>query len=313
MENLGRPAPHALGQPFTPDNHENAKMIALDQRFLAGNWEKLEPADSSLARGFANRLPALWQADRAGASLRFSFRGRWACVYDLLGPDGGELEVIVDGRAPTKAQRFDAYCTYHRLGMLALFSDTNSADHSVTVRLTSTSFDKVAILRRNGNTMDKPERYAPLRWQAGAILIDGELIEPLPTSETAATAAHRRASTKSEPDAVIYEATYPGWPWVARGRDGTLHCVFREGTEHDFSAAGKALLCQSRDGGRTWSKPTVIVDHAGVDDRNVAITVLTNGQLLVVFNTYDAARASLAMRTHSADGGRTWSPPTAID
>ena len=78
MENPGRPAPHALGQPFTPDNHENAKMIALDRRFLAGNWEKLEPADSSLARGFANRLPALWQADRAGASLRFSFRGRWA-------------------------------------------------------------------------------------------------------------------------------------------------------------------------------------------------------------------------------------------
>ncbi|MGQ9588967.1 MAG: hypothetical protein ACUVYA_01590 [Planctomycetota bacterium] len=30
---------------------------------------------------------------------------------------------------------------------------------------------------------------------------------------------------------VIYEGEYPGWPWIARARDGTLFCVFREGTE----------------------------------------------------------------------------------
>ncbi len=40
-------------------------------------------------------------------------------------------------------------------------------------------------------------------------------------------------ATKSKPDVVIYEGAYPGWPWVAKGADGTLHCVFREGTQHE--------------------------------------------------------------------------------
>ena len=175
MESLGQAAPHALGEPFTPDNHEHARMILLDQSFLSGGWGKLDPATNSLARNFSQRLPSLWQAGEAGATLTFSFHGKWACVYDLLGPDGGELEVAVDDRPPVTARRFDAYCTYHRLGMLTLLFEPAPGDHRVTVRLTDKSFDKAAILRRNGNTMDKPERFAPLRWQAGAILLDGEL------------------------------------------------------------------------------------------------------------------------------------------
>ena len=53
---------------------------------------------------------------------------------------------------------------------------------------------------------------------------------------------------KTKPGVIIYEGTHPGWPWITKGPDGTLFCVFREGTEHDFSASG-------RDGGRTWSVP----------------------------------------------------------
>ena len=74
---------------------------------------------------------------------------------------------------------------------------------------------------------------------------------------------------KSKPDVILYEGSYPGWPWVTAGADGTLYCAFREGTEHGFSATGRALLCTSKDKGRTWSGATVIVDAPGVDDRNV--------------------------------------------
>ncbi len=175
MEKLGRPGPHALGAPFTPDNHEKAQFVPLEKSQLRGAWEQLDPSTNSLARNFRQRLPALWQANAAGASLTFSFHGQWACLYDLLGPDGGELEVAVDGRPPTSARRFDAYCTYHRLGMLTVFADTRPGDHTVTVRLTGKPFDKAAILKRNNNTMDSPARFAPLRWQTGAILVDGEL------------------------------------------------------------------------------------------------------------------------------------------
>lgn len=125
---------------------------------------------------------------------------------------------------------------------------------------------------------------------------------------------------KTRPDVVIYEGAYPGWPWVAKGTDGTLFCVFREGTEHDFSASGRALLSRSRDQGRTWSKPIVMADAPGVDDRNVAVTVLpaasvnspAPAELLAVFNTYTAARESLAVSVRSTDAGDTWSEPRPL-
>ena len=120
-------------------------------------------------------------------------------------------------------------------------------------------------------------------------------------------------TVKSKPDVVIYEGTYPGWPWIAAGTDGTLYCVFRDGTEHGFSAAGRALLTKSSDRGKTWSPVTVIVDEPGVDDRNVAIVELPNRELLVTYNTYarDSSKrmVSQVMSIRSADGGKSWGQP----
>jgi photosystem II stability/assembly factor-like uncharacterized protein len=115
-----------------------------------------------------------------------------------------------------------------------------------------------------------------------------------------------------KPDVVLYQGQYPGWPWLTRIRSGTMLCVFREGTEHGFSASGKAMLVRSDDDGRTWSPASAIVDEPGVDDRNVAISELPNGDLLVVYNTYTSADESVAMTTRSSDGGRTWQKPNSV-
>ena len=117
---------------------------------------------------------------------------------------------------------------------------------------------------------------------------------------------------RTKADVVIYEGGYPGWPWITAAQDGTLYCVFREGTVHDYSPDGRAMLTTSRDGGRTWSKAKVIVDAPGVDDRNEAIVELPNRELLVTFNTYTAAKESLAMSVRSGDGGQSWSQPQPI-
>ena len=175
METLGRPGPRPLPSPFTPDNHENAQLIPLTASVLGAGWQALDIQADPVARRFAQRLPVLWRADQPGASLSFTFRGRAAAIYDLLGPDGGELEMVVDGRAPKPVRRFDAYCTYHRLGTTSVWSDLQPEDHTVTLRLTDRTFDKAEILSRNQNKIDDPARYAPRRWYAGALLIDGEL------------------------------------------------------------------------------------------------------------------------------------------
>ena len=182
MESLGRPGPRPLPVPFTPDNHENAKLIPLSAALLGDGWQTLDLQTDPIGRHFAQRLPVLWRADKPGATLSFTFHGRSAAIYDLLGPDGGELEVLVDDQPARLVRRFDAYCTYHRLGTTAVLSQTETGDHTVTVRLTGNTFDKAEILSRNQNKIDDPVRYAPLRWYAGALLIDGDL-KPVQTAD----------------------------------------------------------------------------------------------------------------------------------
>ena len=118
--------------------------------------------------------------------------------------------------------------------------------------------------------------------------------------------------TKSKPDVVVYDGTYPGWPWITDDGEGTLYCVFREGTRHGYCPKGKAMITRSTDGGKTWAPATVIVDAPEVDDRNVAAVILPGGELLVTYNTYTADRKSAAMTVRSADGGGSWSEPRPI-
>jgi len=194
MEGLGKPGPRPLPAPFTPDNHETAKLIPLTAAMLGNGWQSLDLKTDPIAKNFARRLPVLWRADRPGAALTFAFHGRSAAIYDLLGPDGGELEMLVDDRPAKPVRRFDAYCTYHRLGTTALLSETQPGDHTVTIRLTDKSFDKAAILSHNQNKIDNPARYAPLRWYAGALLIDGELKQTQATGQQATTPKRLRRS-----------------------------------------------------------------------------------------------------------------------
>jgi Neuraminidase (sialidase) len=119
-------------------------------------------------------------------------------------------------------------------------------------------------------------------------------------------------SPVTQPSAVIFEGSYPGWPWVAAGKDGRLYCVFREGTIHEYSPAGRVMFTQSKDQGRTWTAAETIVDAPEVDDRNAAIVELPDLSLLVTYNTYTAARESAAKWVRSTDGGKTWSPPAAL-
>jgi hypothetical protein len=158
----------------------------LTAAMLGDSWQALDLKTDPIAKNFARRLPVLWRADKPGATLTFAFHGRSAAIYDLLGPDGGELEVLVDNRPAKSVRRFDAYCTYHRLGTTAILSETQAGDHTVTIRLTGNTFDKAEILSHNKNKIDDPARYAPLRWYAGALLIDGDL-KPAQAANQSAT------------------------------------------------------------------------------------------------------------------------------
>ena len=117
----GPPAPHALKRPARgrqlrggeddPDRRGEALGPA------SGSWT---PAADELAKRFGRRLPALSRADKPGESVIFRFKGRYAAVYDVIGPDCGQVIVTIDDQKPAVRPRFDAFCNYFRLATLPL-------------------------------------------------------------------------------------------------------------------------------------------------------------------------------------------------
>jgi len=105
----------------------------------------------------------------------YEFDGTAAGFYDLLGPDCGGISVAVDGGRETGYRRFDAYCTYRRIGGYEVASGLSTGRHTVTVTVDSASFDKRAILfEHNRPDYDEhPDRYDGLWWYLGGILLNG--------------------------------------------------------------------------------------------------------------------------------------------
>jgi hypothetical protein len=177
IQAAGRAGPHELGAPFVADNWEAAKLVSFARAKRSAGWEKLNPATNTLARNFSQRMPELWRATQPGASLEFKFRGTAAGIYDLLGPDCGQVIVTLDDRPPVVRPRFDAYCTYHRLATLAIGSGLPDTVHSVKIEIHPEEPDKATILSRLNNKMDNPKRFEGRAWYAGALMLIGELVE----------------------------------------------------------------------------------------------------------------------------------------
>jgi lysophospholipase L1-like esterase len=178
------PGPHTLPQPLVADNWEQAKLVPLSAVSLSQDWRKLEPSEDRKADEYRRYLPGLWKANRAGASMTIRFKGTSLLVYDLLGPDCGQVSVQVDNLPAYAVSRFDAYCLYHRLGVLPVADSVPFGVHTVCLRILPDQPDKLKILhQRKENaaiaTLD-PKVYNDTAWYAGAILLVGDLIPPDP-------------------------------------------------------------------------------------------------------------------------------------
>ena len=171
--------PHKLGAPLRADNWEAAKMVPLVPAMMQGQWEKLDPAKNSMAKSYANRMPALWKACAPGATLSFSFKGKAAAIYDLVGLDGGILTVKLDDKPEHKATMIDGYCTYSRIAKLDCGSDLPEGLHHVTIKLTDQVPDKEKILfeKNRADLKQHPEKFRDNVWYAGALMLLGDLAE----------------------------------------------------------------------------------------------------------------------------------------
>lgn len=84
---------------------------------------------------------------------------------------------------------------------------------------------------------------------------------------------------------------YHGWPTVAADASGGLFLAYSGGRDYHVCPFGRVELMTSRDGGRTWAWPRVVLDSA-IDDRDAGVLVTPRGTLLV------ASFTSLAYQDH---------------
>jgi hypothetical protein len=131
----------------------------------------------------------------------------------------------------------------------------------------------------------------------------------------------RAAKVRPMIERIVAETGGGYFPVLVKLKGGSLGAVVRGGAPH-IGRAGRLDWIASRDGGRTWSKPEVIVDSEW-DDRNPAAGVMRDGTVVVAYaeaSTYnargefDVGAGSYTPRcVRSTDGGRTWSKPVTIE
>ena len=96
---------------------------------------------------------------------------------------------------------------------------------------------------------------------------------------------------------------YSGWPTLARRANDELLLVWSGGREAHVCPFGQVQSMRSRDGGRTWTFPRVLIDSA-IDDRDAGLLVTDQGTLLVTTFTSLAYEPELA----KAEESSSWKP-----
>ena len=174
LSKAGAEGPRALPAPLSSDNWEGARLVPLDSSMLSANWKKLD-ATTGLGQTFGKYLPEIWQGN-AGDTLRFKFWGTSARLFDLMGPDAGQMRVSVDGQASDKLiSRFDSFSSYHRLSSSTLFEGEDGT-HEIQVEIVPEQPDRSSVTDRK---KDKPgfdiEKYNGTNIRIGWLMLLGEL------------------------------------------------------------------------------------------------------------------------------------------
>jgi sialidase-1 len=79
---------------------------------------------------------------------------------------------------------------------------------------------------------------------------------------------------------------YYGWPSVTRLPDGKLAAVASGFRVDHVCPFGKAVICYSKDEGKTWTNPSVVIDTP-LDDRDAGITVFGPNRDRVIVTSFN--------------------------
>lgn len=200
-------APHTMPAALLDDNWEDAGMYAPEEIGQFGEgWSKLVTKDQASLKQFNGWFPYIMQAEQPGASFSFRFKGTMFGIFDIGGPEVGQLQVEVDGRpvmleevsvrgfhlyravstgGAAVLNRFNRYCNNRYRGQYDMI-EVGPGEHSVVIRIASEKTDKATILGKDQqkDISEHPEKYDRTVWYLGKILLRGEPVKPAQSSLT---------------------------------------------------------------------------------------------------------------------------------
>jgi len=118
-------------------------------------------------------------------------------------------------------------------------------------------------------------------------------------------------------DVIVAGRTYEEnvfFPSVVRLHNGELLVAYRAAPSHGSATPGRIMCVRSGDGGRSWSKPEVIIDTP-YDDRDPCLAQLSDGTLALTFDVVEPRRRPswwYVCISFSYDYGYTWTRPVRV-
>lgn len=200
MEYNATPEPHTMPEALIPDNWENAKMLdPLEVAHFSKGWKKTKTAKHGFLKQFSSWFPYVMESERPGSSFSFRFRGTMFGIFDIGGPEVGQLSIKVDGqemklqdvsgkgfrlyKANTSTGEevlnlFNSFCNNRYRGQYDLIA-TEEGEHTVTITISGRKADKEKILgeKQLKDITENPEKYNRTALYLGKILLRGEIIK----------------------------------------------------------------------------------------------------------------------------------------
>ncbi len=160
-----------LPMPLNPDNWDAARLVPLSRLERDPGVDKLAGDTWPQIAWGREHLPELWQVQKEGAGIELEFTGTAFGIYDVLGPDSGQVRVTIDDQPSTLARRFDRASSYHRPNYAILADGLPNQEHRVRIELGPPLPDKGDIVPEAKN---EPERFDGNCWRPAAVMIVGE-------------------------------------------------------------------------------------------------------------------------------------------
>lgn len=189
-----------LPKPLITDAWDKATMVDPSAfQVLDNGWQLMPTGTNSNLKKFSPWFSNVLTASKPGATFSFRFKGDMLGVFDIGGPEVGQLEWIIDGKpiklnrqkeenftyylavdttATDVLNRFNSYCNDRYRGQFDVIK-IPQGNHLVKITLSGQKSDKLMILPedKRADIVKHPEKYNQTVIYLGRILLRGTLMK----------------------------------------------------------------------------------------------------------------------------------------